>query len=494
MRNACFQSTRGHTFFAVAAAALTLLTLALPSRAADRPNFLIIMADDCTFNDLPLYGGQNARTPNIDRLASQGLTFNHAYLAEAMCQPCRAELYSGQFPMRNGCAWNHSASRPNLTTMPHHLRALGYRVGLAGKVHVKPDKAFPFEDVGGFDPNCVREPTRPHDVKDISDFMSRDKDQPFCLVVALVEPHVPWVMGDRSQYPPGKLKLPANLADTPKTRQDFAAYLAEITYMDGQVGEILAALDKAGAADNTLVLFTSEQGSQFPGNKWTTWDTGVHTALIARWPAAPGSNTDGAKVAAGKRTDAMVQYADILPTLVEIAGGDTSKHTYDGRSFLPVLRGQTNKHRQFVYGVHNNIPEGPAYPTRTVSDGEYRYIRNLLPDEIYIEKHMMGLLGGSAAHNAYWPSWMANSWNNERTYNLTKRYMHRPAEQLYHTAKDPYELINLASSEDHAKVKARLSAELDRWLKEQGDPGAKQDTHEAIEAARKGRHLYGVGE
>ena len=80
-----------------------------------QPNVLIIMADDCTHNDLPIYGGQNAKTPNIDRLASDGLVFNRAYVASAMCQPCRAELYTGLYPMRNGCAWNHSASRPDVT-------------------------------------------------------------------------------------------------------------------------------------------------------------------------------------------------------------------------------------------------------------------------------------------------------------------------------------------------------------------------------------------
>ena len=141
--------------------------------------------------------------------------------------------------------------------------------------------------------------------------MQRDAKQPFCLVVALVEPHVPWVMGDPSQYTPAKLKLPPNIADTPRTRQDFAKYLAEITYMDGQVGEILDTLKATGEERNTLVLFTSEQGSQFPGNKWTNWNTGVHTALVARWPG---------QVPAGKRTDALVQYADILPTLVDAAG------------------------------------------------------------------------------------------------------------------------------------------------------------------------------
>ena len=98
---------------------LCLFTFSLPRLAASGPpNVLIIMADDCTFNDLPLYGGQNAKTPNIDKLAAEGLTFDRAYLAEAMCQPCRSELFTGLYPMANGCAWNHSGSRPGIKSMP----------------------------------------------------------------------------------------------------------------------------------------------------------------------------------------------------------------------------------------------------------------------------------------------------------------------------------------------------------------------------------------
>ena len=100
---------------------------------AEPPNVLIIMADDCTFSELPAYGGKNAKTPHLDKLAAQSLVFNHAYLSEAMCQPCRAELFSGRFPMNNGCAWNHSASRTGIATMPQQLGALGYRVGDCGK-------------------------------------------------------------------------------------------------------------------------------------------------------------------------------------------------------------------------------------------------------------------------------------------------------------------------------------------------------------------------
>ncbi|MGB0580278.1 MAG: sulfatase-like hydrolase/transferase [Limisphaerales bacterium] len=444
-------------------------------------NFLIIMADDCTFNDLPLYDGQNAKTPNIDRLAAQGLTFNRAYLSEAMCQPCRAELYSGQFPLRNGCAWNHSSSRPTTKSLPHFLQPLGYRVGLAGKGHVKPQPAFPFTKVDGFDPNCVRNPTQAHDLAAMKEFISKEHTSPFCLVVALVEPHVPWVMGDPSQYPPKKIRLPANIADTPRTRQDFGKYLAEITYMDGQVGELLRALDDAGRTKDTLVLFTSEQGSQFPGCKWTNWDTGIHTALIARLPG---------QITAGKRTDAIVQYADVAPTLIEAAGGKTAGWKFDGSSFLSVLRGKTQQHREYAYGIHNNLPEGPAYPIRTVTDGRYRYILNLRPDELYIEKHLMGQRGNGSLNNPYWGTWIFETHNRPKTYHLVKRYMQRPREQLYLTETDPYEMQNLAGNPAHAKAKKRLSAELDRWMQSQGDPGIPQDTLKALEAARRGKHLY----
>lgn len=468
--------------FFIAAAAL-VFALADSSAGADRPNVLIIIADDCTWNDLPAYGGKNAKTPNLDALARESLVFDHAYLSEAMCQPCRAELYTGQFPLRNGCAWNHSASLPGTRSLPHHLGALGYRVGLAGKVHVLPKESFPFEAIEGFDPNCVRNPTRAHDLAPAREFIERSADEPFCLVVALVEPHVPWTMGDASQYPPKTIQLPPNIADTPRTREDFGRYLAEITYMDGQVGEILSSLAESGKADDTLVLFTSEQGSQFPGCKWTNWNTGLHTALMARWPG---------RVPAGKRTGAIVQYADVVPTLLELAGGNPADPglALDGTSFAAVLRGEKKAHREFAYGIHNNIPEGPAYPIRTITDGRHRLIRNLLPEEIYIEKHLMGTKGDGGLNNPYWGTWVGTASENPATYALVKRYTRRPAEELYLTAEDPYELVNLAGDPAHAAARDRLSAELDRWMTAQGDPGIPQDTPEAHRAAKRGEHLF----
>ncbi|MAS96170.1 MAG: heparan N-sulfatase [Verrucomicrobiales bacterium] len=459
---------------------LAALFVCLSSHAGEKPNFLFIMGDDCTYNDLPLYGGVNAKTPNLDALAKKGLTFNQAYVASAMCQPCRAELYTGQYPLSNGCSWNHSASRPETKSLPHFLRPLGYKVGIAGKVHVKPDTAYPFDTVEGFDPSCVRSPTLPHDLSGITEYMKGD--EPFCLVICLVESHIPWVMGDASQYPPKKIKLPPNLADTPVTRKHYSDYLAEITYMDSQVGEILNTLNASGKEDNTLVMFSSEQGSQFPGCKWTNWNTGLHTALIASWPG---------QTMEGERTDALVQFADVAPTLVDIAGGEMESQ-FDGTSFASVLRGESDSHRKFAYGMHNNLPEGPKYPIRSVTDGRFRYIHNLLPDELYIEKHLMG---GGRLNNPYWAEWLGdNPMKGPNSYENIKRYMSRPKEQLYHTVEDPYELENLAGDAGYAEIKDGLRTALADWMKSEQDPGAPVDTIKALKASREGKHLHGAFE
>lgn len=149
---------------------------------------------------------------------------------------------------------------------------------------VFPKKCFLFEDVPAFDGNCVNNPTKAQSLNSLREFIRRKSDQPFCLVVALVEPHVPWVMGDAAQYPPENITSCRRTSQIPSARrEDFGKYLAEITYMDGQVSEILMELKAAEVETNTMVLFSSEQGSQFPGNKWTCWDTGLHTELIARW-------------------------------------------------------------------------------------------------------------------------------------------------------------------------------------------------------------------
>ena len=453
---------------------LFLLPLAVVS-GKDKPNILIIIADDCTYNDLPLYGGTNIRTPHIDELASQGLTFNRAFVSMSMCVPCRASLYTGLYPVTNGVCWNHVPARSGLTSIVQHLGELGYRTGLSGKKHANPPEVFPFEAVEGIEGDCVSE-TAGFELENVREFMTRDKKQPFCFVAALVVPHIPWTVGDPSRFDPDKLDMPPYLAGLPEVRKEFVRYLAEIGELDRQVGELMRMLEETGVEDNTLVLFTSEQGAQWPSCKWTNWNTGVHTAMVVRWPG---------KTATGKRTDAMVQYEDVLPTLVEAAGGDPSKHAYDGSSFLEVISGGKDWHREFAYFMHNNIPEGPPYPIRSVSDGKYHYIRNLEHENLYIEKHVAARM----PLNPYWDPWIFQTWEDPQALETLQRYMLRPAEQLYRMDLDPNEMKDLASDPEHAVALKRLSEELDRWMASTGDPGAAIDRKEVWDAARKGEHF-----
>lgn len=438
------------------------------------PNILIIMADDCTHSDLALYGGQNVKTPQIDQLASQGMTFNNAFVTMSMCVPCRAELYTGLQPATSGVCWNHAIARTGTQSIVHYLGDMNYRVGITGKVHADPREVYPFEIVEGVEDNCVSK-TAKYDAAGMREFMARNKEQPFCMVTALVVPHIPWTVGDPSHFNPEELKLPLYLADNKETRREFAKYLAEIEVLDQQVGETLGLLEELDIEDNTIVIFTSEQGAQLPFCKWTNWNNGVHTGLIVSWPG---------KVESGNRTDALVQYNDVLPTLLD-ALGSTTKAEFDGSSFLPVLLGEKDTHRDYAYFMHNNVPEGPSYPIRSVTDGTYHYIRNLSPESLYIERHLMARM----PLNKYWPSWVFDASDDPEILDLVTRYQKRPAEELYNLKADPDEMNNLADQAKMKAVKKKLSQRLDAWMKKQGDPGAELDTYEELNNARKGEHF-----
>lgn len=242
------------------------------------------------------------------------------------------------------------------------------------------------------------------------------------------------------------------------------------------MGELLALLDDSKLAHDTLVLFTSEQGAQFPGCKWTNWDNGLHTSLVARWPD---------KIPAGKRTKAILKYSDVLPTLLDLAGQASPPETFDGSSFAKVLLGEKD-HRTRSFGMHNNYPEGPSYPIRAVTNGEWRYIHNLAPDSLYLEKPLMG----RNEHNPYWQTWVFSSFSNQHHEFLINRFMKRPAEELYHTSEDPFEMTNLAADPPHTKIKNHLAKVLDQQRQEQSAPGRPLDTKQAHQAAAKLTPLF----
>ena len=142
----------------------------------------------------------------------------------------------------------------------------------------------------------------------------------------------------------------------------------------------------------------------------------------------------------------------------------------DGSSFTGVLKGTTDVHRKYVYGMHNNFPEGPPYPTRTISDGVHRLIVNLTPDEMFIEKHLMGLKGNAVLNNPYWGTLGADAWIKPNIYSLIKRYQSRPPLSFYNTSQDPYEMNDLAGDPKYADQINIMKKELLSWMKVEGDP------------------------
>lgn len=444
---------------------LTLLLLyANRAASAAPPNVVIVIADDMAWNDCGAYGSKQVRTPNIDRLAKQGMTFTQAFTATAMCSPTRQQLFTGIFPVRNGAYPNHSRVKAGTKSIVHHLKALGYRVGLVGKRHFGPRQSFPF-------------------AKGSEEFVTANRKQPFCLVVASKHPHSPWNAGP-GDYDPRKLEIPPQLVDNAETRKSLAAYFSEITAFDSEVGRWMQVVSKAGLDKDTVFVVTTEQGPQFPGGKWTCYDYGLHVGLIIRWPG---------RVKPGSKSDALVQYVDILPTLIEAAGGkpgsiDTARpgapdggRGFDGRSFLSVLEGKAKSHNKYVYGVHTTkgIIAGKPYPIRSVRDRRYRYIRNLMSKETF-----QNVVTERDA-NGYWNAWVRDAKTNANAARLVKRYRQRPAEELYDLQNDPQELNNLAADPKQAARIKQMRAKLDAWMKQQGDAGIK--TELAVKRRRKKR-------
>ena len=428
-------------------------------KSTGRPNVIIIMADDLDSRQLSCYGGKNIQTRNIDLLAKQGLKFNNMYASEAVCVPVRASLFTGLYPVRHGAFQNHKRVNNNLKSIAHYLPELGYKVGLTGKDHTtKPKNVFPFEIVEGFETNCVS-PTDEYAMDSVRQYISR-KDKPYCLFIMSTNPHKPWNQGDPGEFNAEKLILPPNIVDTKETRREFCNYLAEVRRLDNQVGDVMKLLKETGQEENTILIFLGEQGPQFSGGKWTCWDYGQKSSMIVRWPG---------KVKRGDETDAIVQYEDVLPTLIDIAGG-AAVTNLDGKSFKAVLTGESRTHRDFAYGIYNNIPEGPAYPIRSIRDTRYKLILNLLPENKYSIKWY-----SVPADNGVWNSWLAEAEKSAPARFLTERITTRPAVELYDIRNDPWELNNLAAKGNHTKLINFYKTKLNEWMQQQGDEGASID-------------------
>lgn len=419
--------------------------------AQQKPNLILFIADDCSYYDLGCYGSADSRTPNIDKFAAEGMLFERAYQAAPVSSPTRHNLYTGIWPVKSGAYPNHTFAKEGTKSIVHHLKPAGYKVALIGKSHVNPDSVFlwdyysplkkgsdiNFEDLDNFVKECT------------------ENGDPFCVFVACTEPHSPWNKGDASQFNKETVTLPPMYVDLPVTRNNFVNYLAEVNYMDNEFGKLLNIVDKYKITDNSVIVFTSEQGNSFPFAKWTCYDAGVHTGFIVRWSGM---------VQPGSRSDAIVEYVDVVPTFLEIAGAKPQGEL-DGKSFVPVLKGRAKSHKKYTFSQETSrgIYSGPEYyGIRSVADKKYRYIVNLTPEATFQNTTTEGKM---------FKSWQEKGKSDKHARKMTYKYQKRPAVELYDYENDPYCMNNLADNPKYKKVIARLDKELKKWMDSCGDRG-----------------------
>lgn len=431
------------------------------------PNILLFIADDCTFSDIGCYGGTNVTTPNIDRFAKEGMQFNRCFQAVAMCSPTRSSLYTGIYPVKSGAYPNHTFVKDGTLSIVQHLAPAGYATALMGKTHISPKTSFPFEYLG--------DPGDELDFPKMEKFLTEtsQKKQPFCLYVCSHQPHAPFTQGDPSKINPKKIQLPPYFVDTKETRDEFVKYLAEINYMDEEFGTCLEMLKKFGLSENTVVVFTSEQGNQFPFAKWTCYGNGLQSGFLVRWPG---------KIKTGK-TDAMIEYVDVAPTFLEIAGLKAPA-TIEGKSFLPVLEGKKNKHKDFVYGLQTTrgiIKGSDHYGIRTIRSEKYRFILNLTPEQTFENI----VTNSFASGGKFYKSWIEKANIDSFAKTIVERFQHRPAEELYDVVNDPLELNNIVNYPQYSAIRKKLKNKLLRWMEQQGDKG-QQTEMEALDHTVKG--------
>lgn len=453
------------TFASIAAAVSLLLgspslSWAEPPDSGGPPNVLLLLADDMTYTDLGCYGNADVKTPHLDRLASEGMRFTECFNSSPMCAPTRMSLYTGIHPVRNGAWPNHSRVHDWVRSLPHHLGRLDYRVALVGKRHERPRENFPFEFLGGRHHDGGKGTALP--LEAAREFITDADAAPWCLVVANNQPHFPWNRGDASAYRPDQIEVPPYMVDTPETRRALTKYYAEISYMDAQVGRCLEFVEESGQREETLVLFLSEQGSQLPFGKWTCYEMGLRSAAIARWPG---------QVPAGSTSEAMIQYVDVVPTLLEAAGADPETMDFDGRSFLPVLRGDANEHQEIVFGLQTTVGVFGAkqpYGIRTARSDRYRMVWNLQPEHVFDISGWRNLRPLKSWHAA------AES-GDEAAQRRVDRMAHRPELELFDIRHDPECLRNLAAEPEHQAALKDLHGRLRQWMRSQGDAGAETE-------------------
>lgn len=445
---------------------------------AQRPNIVLIVADDHGTDAIGAYGNRVIKTPNLDRLAAEGVRFTSAFATTASCSPSRSVLLTGLQGHSNGMyglaqsPFNFQTS-PRIKSLPAMLSANGYRTAIVGKNHLAPAAVYKFDEM--LEP-VSKEPytvgRNAVEMAELSDRVIAAKDpRPFFLYFATDDPHRlgphdvtrPNSFGNLPQghpgvtevtYDPAKVEVPRFLPDIPETRGELAQYYQAVSRLDQGVGKLIAALKAAGKYDNTIIIYLSDNGIAFPGAKTTLYDPGIRLPLIVK---APDSGK-GARVA-----DALVSWTDITPTLLDYAGVTQPGAKFQGVSIRQVIKGAAPEvpGRTAVFGSHSFHEVQMYYPMRMVRTHQFKLIQNLAWP-----------LAFPAASDLFHSSTWQATLKRKLTYGKRSvdAYLHRPQYELYDLAADPDESRNLATDPRYAARLEELKGRLHGFMRETRDP------------------------
>ncbi len=439
-----------------------LNTVAKAAMASDaphggkRPNIVWLCLEDCSAN-LGCYGDRQAITPNIDKLASEGAVFTRAFTHGPICAPSRGGIASGMYATTIGAHHLRSVllSPPEIFTQ--YLREAGYYVTWGGG----PDFCATNPGNGKQDFNYI---PRPKSFDAIVDYLAKAPREPFFAFGNIFNTHEGQISSDedtqdntamltpQQRHDPAKMVVPPYLPDVPQVRRHIANYYDAMTANDYRVGQVLAALDRQGLADNTIVFVFSDHGWGLPRGKRWLYDTGIREPLIVRWPG---------RIQPGTVRDELVAWIDLAPTALHAAGVAIPRQM-QGHALLD----PQTKRRPYVFAARDRADE-TFERIRAVRDERFKYIRNFYPELPYDQRIKY------AEHR---PSMVAlRELHAEGKLNATQEQAFfaavKPPEELYDVQADPWEIHNLADDAQYAARLKQMSAALDQWMVETKDMG-----------------------
>ncbi len=333
-----------------------------------RPNIIFIIGDDISAEDIGCYGNKKIKTPNIDRMAQEGMKFTNFYLTASSCSPSRTSILTGRYPHNTGAAELHTPLPAHLDYFPELLKKAGYYTAHSGKFHEGPNTKRAYDLMVNDRPSVGEG----GEEKWLDILQNRPKDQAFFFWFAAFDAHRPWSSVDsfpQPHNPATDITIPPPLLDTKNTRLDLASYYNEISRLDYHLGKLQRELERQGIAENTVIVFMADNGRPFSGSKTRVYDTGMRTPFVMKWPA--GIKKTGAT------SKSLVSAVDIAPTLLDVAGVKPTARI-QGVSFANLLKNPEQKFRNYVFSEHN-WHDYAAYE-RAVRSKDFLYVINKRPE------------------------------------------------------------------------------------------------------------------